>query len=330
MRLPLIWALLLLAAPVLAADPKTAYSDPEKAAEDPDFKTQGEYLGAVAHDGTETPLGVQVIALGDGKFQATSFRGGLPGAGADLSTRLVSQGERKDNEIRFENNGYKAFLEGDTITMFNADDKEIGTAKKVERKSPTLGLEAPEGAIVLFAKPEDAANFQGGKVDENGFLEQGVTSKQKFDGDFTIHIEFRLPYMPHARGQGRGNSGYYAQGKYEVQMLDSFGLEGKNNECGGIYEFHDPSPNMCLPPLTWQTYDIDFTAPKYDADGNKTSEARMTVRHNGVVVQDDKEIPRPTRAAPVKEGPGGGPVYIQNHGNPVRYRNIWIQPKSAA
>ena len=155
---------------------------------------------------------------------------------------------------------------------------------------------------------------------------QGVTSKDSF-GDATWHIEFRLPYQPKDRGQGRGNSGAYLQGAYEIQMLDSFGLEGLNNECGGVYSVAAPAVNMCYPPLQWQTYDIDFTAPKYDGD-KKTSPARMTVRHNGVVIHDNVAVNQITPG-----GTGGddkrvkGPLHLQDHGNPVRYRNIWAQPK---
>ncbi|MDZ4684595.1 MAG: DUF1080 domain-containing protein, partial [Planctomycetaceae bacterium] len=134
-------------------------------------------------------------------------------------------------------------------------------------------------------------------------------------------------FMPTPSGQQRPNSGGYLQGRYEVQILDSFGLEGKNNEAGGIYEISDPKLNMCLPPLAWQTFDIDFTAAKYDADGKKTADARITVRHNGVVVQKDVALPRGTRAAPVKEGPEPGPLYLQDHGNPIRFRNIWVVEK---
>jgi hypothetical protein len=133
--------------------------------------------------------------------------------------------------------------------------------------------------------------------------------------------------MPAAVGQARGNSGCYLQGRYEVQVLDSFGLEGKNNECGGIYTVRAPDVNMCYPPLAWQTYDIDFTAARYDAAGKKTHDALLTVRHNGEVVQKGVRVPQPTRAAPLKESPEPGPVYLQDHGNPVVYRNIWLVEK---
>ncbi len=133
-----------------------------------------------------------------------------------------------------------------------------------------------------------------------------------------------LSYMPSAREQARSNSGCYVQGRYEVQILDSFGLKGEKNECGAIYDVSAPSTNMCFPPLSWQTYDIDFTAAKFDENGEKMADAKMTVRHNGVVVQKDVPVPTATRAAPNKEGPGPGPIYLQDHGNPVRFRNIWV------
>jgi hypothetical protein len=166
---------------------------------------------------------------------------------------------------------------------------------------------------------------EGGRMTDDGLLMQGVRSKATF-GDATLHIEFRLPYQPQDRGQARGNSGAYIQGAYEVQMLDSFGLEGLDNECGGIYKAAAPAVNMCLPPLAWQTYDIDFTAPRFE-DGKKVAKARMTVRHNGVVIHDNLEIPEGTPGGTNGEG-DAGPLFLQDHGNPVRYRNIWIVPKS--
>jgi hypothetical protein len=154
---------------------------------------------------------------------------------------------------------------------------------------------------------------------------EGATSKQKFQS-YTIHLEFCLPFEPAKRGQGRGNSGYYAQGRYEVQILDSFGLPPKTNECAAIYGVAAPTLPMCYPPLTWQTYDVDFTAAEYK-DGKKVKNARMSVRHNGIEVHKDVEVPQATTAAPVGEGPEPGPVYLQNHGNPVRFRNIWVVEK---
>ena len=171
-------------------------------------------------------------------------------------------------------------------------------------------------------------HWLGGKMTDDGLLMQGTTSKETFQSH-KLHIEFRLPYQPQDRGQARGNSGIYLQGRYEVQMLDSFGLEGKDNECGGIYTISSPDVNMCFPPLEWQTYDIDFTASKFDDQGNMTSKPLITVRHNGVVVHKDVELPKSTTASPNKPGPEPGPVFLQNHGNPVRYRNIWVQPTDA-
>ena len=144
--------------------------------------------------------------------------------------------------------------------------------------------------------------------------------------NFTSHIEFLLPFKPLGRGQDRGNSGVYLQDRYELQVLDSFGLKGENNECGGIYSQTAPSVNMCFPPLTWQTYDIDFTSAKYDETGKKTKNAVVTIKHNGVAIHENLELHGPTPGGK-KEDPSGGPLQLQGHGNPVFYRNIWVVPK---
>jgi hypothetical protein len=146
-------------------------------------------------------------------------------------------------------------------------------------------------------------------------------------GSGTLHVEFRTPFMPTARGQARGNSGVYLQDRFECQVLDSFGLSGEDNEAGGIYKISKPKLNMCFPPLSWQTYDIEFDAAQFSADGTKTKDAVMSVKLNGVLVQDRVTVGRTTNAAGRKEGPALGPIQLQNHGNPVVYRNIWFVPK---
>ncbi|QDU28447.1 hypothetical protein ETAA8_35470 [Anatilimnocola aggregata] len=300
------------------------YTDPDKT--DADFAYQGEYAGTVKEEGNELTIGVQVIALGKGKFHAVGYPGGLPGDGWNKKDKVEADGEIKDGVLVFEQDGATAHIKDGTLTI-KAADKELGKLSKVNRSSPTLGAKPPMGAVVLFdGKSADA--FEGGKVSEDGNLSQGSTSKQKF-GSYKLHVEFRTPYQPEDRGQARGNSGVYMQGRYEVQMLDSFGLAGKMNECGGLYSVKDCDLNMCFPPLAWQTYDIDYTAAKYDESGKVTAPAKITVELNGVVIHKDVELPtdRGTTAAPVKPGPEPGPIYLQNHGNPVRYRNIWLIEK---
>jgi hypothetical protein len=128
-------------------------------------------------------------------------------------------------------------------------------------QSPTLGRKPPEGAVILF-DGSSAETFEGGRLSEDKLLMQGCTSKQKL-GSGELHLEFLLPFMPNARGQGRGNSGVYLQSRYEVQVLDSFGLSGEQNECGGIYSIAKPKLNMCFPPLSWQTYDVRVSGSNF-------------------------------------------------------------------
>ena len=324
-------ALLSLAVAVSAciAHAGPAWTDAEKAAkEHPGFELQGEYVGTMKHQDGEAKVGLHVIALGNGKFRAVGYPGGLPGDGWNQEEKITAEGVAKDGVVVFSGDEGTARLAKGTITIYPPEsDEAVGTLKKVHRESPTLGAMPPKGAVVLYAGPDDVENWKGGKADEAGHLQQGVTSNETF-GDHTLHVEFLIPYQPEDKGQGRGNSGLYVQGRYEVQMLDSFGLEGKHNECGGSYSVKDPDVNMAFPPLSWQTYDVEYTAAKFEGD-KMVSAPRVTVKHNGVVVHKDVELPgnRSTTAAPSKPGPEPGPVYLQNHGNPVRYRNIWAVRK---
>ncbi len=148
--------------------------------------------------------------------------------------------------------------------------------------------------------------------------------KEEF-GDIELHIEFRSPFMPDKRGQARGNSGVYVHGRYEVQVLDSYGLEGKDNECGGIYKAGAPLVNMCAPPMQWQTYDITLRAPSFNEAGEKIANARISVTHNGVKIHDDLELSGPTPGGVSSVETGRGGLMLQDHSDLVQFRNIWIR-----
>jgi len=283
----------------------------------PDYADQGEYSNDWG--------AAQVIALGADKFRLVISKGGLPGAGWDGSPKTELDGKRQGASIGFKNeqNGWTHAIAKGVLTT-TTDAGQTYTMNKVNRTSPTLGAKPPPSALVLF----DGSNTDawiGAHTDERNLLQAGTTSRQSFT-NFSLHTEFLLPFKPLGRGQDRGNSGVYLQDRYEVQVLDSFGLKGENNECGGIYSKVKPRVNMCFPPLVWQTYDIDFHAAKFDADGKKTRNAVVTVQHNGVTVHDQVEIDGPTGGGK-PEAPTPGPFQLQGHGNPVFYRNIWVVEK---
>jgi hypothetical protein len=305
------------------------FLDPKEAGLD--YEIQGEYLGTLG-DGAK--LGCQVIALGNGQFQGVLLTGGLPGEGWDGAGKSLMDGKLDGSRAVFEPTRVKRkYMAGspkefsatavfppkgqkecsgvlvDQVLSGKCEDGGKFTLKKVTRSSPTLNTKAPEGAIILF-DGSNADEWKEGKV-VDGLLPVAANSKRKFK-DFKLHLEFRTPFQPGARSQGRGNSGVHLHGKYEIQVLDSFGLEGKNNECGGFYGRKEPSVNMCYPPLTWQTYDVEFKSEPVDTK-NKKQMARVTVRHNGVRIHDNVEFPS-----------GEGPFHLQNHGNPVFFRNIWV------
>ena len=294
-------------------------------------------------DGTDSgPLVAQVIALGKGEYRANCLeefdkRATPPGLNGRLDGETVRFTGKAISD-RFEY--VQGKIEGGkfTGTFSRPEEKGSFALKKVIRLSPTLGAKPPKGAIVLF----DGTNFdqwkhpkkKEGEDEVKWELTEGramrprrgagsIITRRQF-ADVKLHIEFRTPFQPEKRGQGRGNSGVYLQGRYEVQVLDSYGLEGKSNECGGIYGVKEPLVNMCAPPTQWQTYDITFHAPRFDGNGKMKSKPTLTVYHNGVLVHDKTEAGGATTASLGGDAAKPEGIYLQDHGNPVRYRNIWV------
>lgn len=298
---------------------------------DPDFLVQGEFQGSLSIDAGSTRLcAFQVVAKGSDQFDAVLYRGGFPGTGWDESDRLRFSGSRQDGVVKLESEetGITATMTDPNSRRWAFTDSEagrsLGSLRAIRRQSPTLGAIAPAGATVLFRNGE-VDGLSGTNIDEDGLLDVGFRSTDPVQ-DFQLHVEFRTPWEPNESGQGRGNSGVYIQQRYEVQVLDSFGLDGVFNECGSLYRQRKPDFNMALPPMHWQTYDIDFRAARFDEDGEKTENARISVRHNGVYVHKDVEIVAKTGAGQ-KEEPTPRPILFQDHRNEVRFRNLWIVSK---
>ena len=299
---------------------------PVSSAADPDYAVQGEYVAESIVGGQPTTThGLQVVALGEGKFEGYLFAGGLPGNGGAPSSRTKLNGHRQDNELLLNDSTQEVRWSEQGATLSARDGSWRTALRKVQRTSRTLGAAAPAHAIRLF-DGTDTGELQGAKISDDGLLQVGSETKREF-ADFHLHLEFQLPFMPTAQGQARGNSGVYIQRRYEVQILDSFGLAGEPNECGGLYRQQAPDLNMCLPPLTWQTYDIHFQAARWDEAGQKTANAKISVYLNGVAVHAAREIPAKTGAGQ-PEGPEPRSILLQNHGDPVQFRNVWIVPGS--
>jgi len=301
------------------------WTDPATASrEDKDFSVQGEYAGK--------GIGAQVVALGGGRFDVYVLNGGLPGAGWEPGkSRSKITGERKDGRIECVDAAtmITATMENGQMSLTTADGLRH-QLQRIERSSPTVAAAPPANALVLF-DGTTTEKWENGKMDNGHLQATGATSKQQF-GDTKLHLEFRTPYKPLARGQKRGNSGIYHRGRWETQILDSFGLDPQDNECGGIYSIAEPRLNMCLPPLAWQTYDVEFTAAKFDAAGKRIAWPRINVRLNGVLIHENRELTKDfTASAPISRSLDGplGPVFLQEHSNPVEFRNIWIVPGEA-
>jgi hypothetical protein len=360
---------------------------------------------AVAFAGAPAEIDVQGLYEGsckDGKIEARVVAQGkgvykvyirVDEGGGKLA-KVVLDGKTAGDAVTFEGKAGDTLWKGSYADgAVKGECGEIGTfeAKRVEKKSPTLGKKPPEGAIVLL----DGKSFENlvrgrgpwylGPMEQEGWgvwevpirtiakqpktwpskdnlvpegwelakdrrrVDEvvgigedgsiripggGMNSKPQFEGSFDAHVEFMSPFMPTAHSQGRGNSGVYLPNGQEIQVLDSFGdATYTGGGCGGLYAYKDPDameslpgPDgkefkfslASLPPGQWQTYDIEYRVQM--KDGKPVGKPRLTVYHNGIKIHDNVELKRDHRK---------GRFHFQDHGNPVRYRNIWVLPVEA-
>jgi hypothetical protein len=316
---------------------------------------QGEYFGILSNGDT---LGAWVVARGNNSYSVSLLPGGLvkipgqPGGNWAGVTRYTGQGTWNPTSNAYVVTTVSGYA---TASITGSDYQRVlnGTTpggitfalNRVVRKSPTLGLKPraswsshPSLDTVSTwydsAAAASAPSVELGKWANNGanptrsyggYLYRGVKTRAAH-GAGLLHIEVMSAFMPTATGQNRGNSGVYLHGKYEAQVLDSFGLNGANDELGGIYKVSAPKINAALPPMTFQTYDIYFTPRASGANGSTAGAAVMTVYLNGVLVQDSVPVPITTEAGETGSQLQASVLALQNHGNEVVFNNIWFIP----
>ena len=325
-----------------------------------ELKLQGEYVGK----DRDKQVGIQVVARGDKSFHALVLEGGLPGDGWDGGRYgLLESGPLSDAKVEFRSprdDGANGNLDENGLTFKRGTQKIL--LKRVERKSPTLGKQPPEGAIVLFGGPkpnvdafEERKDIEGMTVPLmfDGNLMAGAVTKQKFR-EYTMHVEFMTGWEPQNIPWRRADAGIYMLARYEVAIGDSFGFDfdlsgavspnrpklvddksktskfppAKNKSdprvCGSVFTYPSKVPNSCLPPLVWQTLDIDFKAPRFDDNGKKTSKAVISVKLNGYQTVDKLEVNGPTPHGFKGPETADGPIWFEAFGRRVLYRNIWL------
>jgi hypothetical protein len=295
-------------AQIVAYPDASVWTDAEIAAtEFPGYEFIGEYIKD-GHALQVTPSG--------GKFYLSTYEGGFPGSGW---------------------NGGKVAHEWVEIDILPS---RLQAWSKIDRSAKVVDKRPPEDAIVLF-DGSDASAWKNGNT-KNGLLQAGAATRRSFR-DFTLYLEFMVPLKPDPpiSHPHRGNSGVFAVGAYEVQISDTFGLDPDpeawdevamlkpvDTWCGAIYGIRAADFNMCLPPLTWQSMEIEFKAARFN-EGTKIDPAVMSVVVNGIKVHDNVSLPEGTGGGPSGPRPevAEGPIYLQSHSNPNQFRNIWIIPR---
>lgn len=303
----------------------------------------GDYEGVFTDQGKyplskrDAPCAAQVIDFGNSQYVVHLTEKLYTGAGILGSAK----GSMKNGNLVFMGDLLNGNISGEKMTgtfMFRGDLLGF-SLEKIERISPTMGAEPAAGAITLF----DGSGFNHWIGDGNQPVKwkiineneaevvPGIPGKRPKNDIFTrkkftdvyLHVEFKLPLMAETVGQQRANSGVIFEGVGEVQILDSYGLEGNFNECGAIYRNSPPKVNMAYPPLSWQTYDIIFRSPAYDEIGKRTGDGKITVYHNGVRIHHEHPLKRGPKQ--LDSGMTEFPVSIrlQDHQNTLWFRNIW-------
>jgi hypothetical protein len=264
----------------------------------------------------QTPVAVFTLRPAVFEGGKLSFSGGR--AGKETGGDLLAEGQAEC-----------VLQDGKLSGSFSGElGKGTFEATKYKRTSSTMGAKPPKNSVIFFGENgSGVAPTNKWPLTPSGDLRVGeghLATTEKLT-NFRLHVEFRTPYMPLENGQNRGNSGVYLQGKYEVQVLDSFGLYPLHeNDCGGIYKVRAPRLNATLPPMEWQTFDITYVQGSPD----KKQPPVITVVQNGVTVIEHASIPVDL----IESGTGGGDpnagfLMLQNHAdNPVEFRNIWAEP----
>jgi hypothetical protein len=292
----------------------------------------GNWQGRWSEDEDVDPVvTAQIIAHGRDRYQVRL----APQLFMRCAPLAIIDAQVKNGVLRFDQDGYQGEIRDGRFTGSRRSGRLTFEMSRVVHQPPTLNAPPPENAVVLF----DGAHFDAWDnadgwvlVPENAMMvtpDAGdLVSKQRFK-DVQLHVEFRIPFMPVLRGQSRGNSGVFVQDEYEVQVLDSYGLDGYYDECGALYKVSAPYVNAALPPTQWQTYDITYRAARFNEDGTVKEYPRMTVYHNGFIIQRDQEMPWRTawkekdRLLPPPTEPGV--IKLQSHrSHYVQFRNVWV------
>ena len=304
---------------------------------------QGEYAGTFKNEDGEKKFGVQIKALGGGKFEVYGYMGGLPGDGWDGSDRWTGTAKRGDDGVTHivgnEEHGGKARHKGGKIEVLDEEGNVVGQAKKVQRKSPTLGKKPPEGAVVWF----DGKTNQFVRNGFDGADKKDVPAKVTKDGFLTIQADGLTPHgsgtlhlssserpfsrTRAARGAGTAGSTSRVATRYRFSTRSARRRRRKRGIAGASTRFVPPSSKCATHHSVGRRTTSSSPKPSSTPTASSLKHARATVRHNGVVIHENQELHRTTTACKVKEHGPPMPLHLQNHGNPVVFRNIWFLPK---